>query len=102
MGNESLELVAKVIGLDPVGHVASVRSTGSDAILNVGERGKLRIDVFPSVDEVIVWVSAPAALNSISEVLTETSGSGWVGCDNNIALVSPDCRVPTVGPGVTP
>lgn len=95
--NKSLELVAEVIGLDPVGHVSSVRSTGADAVLGVNplHRG---VDVVPCVDEVGVRSSAPVTLDSVGQVLSETGRASWVGCYDNIALIGPCLRVPSVRP----
>lgn len=101
VGDEALELVAEVVGLDPVGHVTTVRSTGGDAVLSVNP-WHAGVDVVPGVDQVVVWPATPLALDGVGEELSETGGTSWVGGDNDVALVSPDLRVPAVGPAVTP
>ena len=101
VGDEALELVAEVVGLDPVGHVTTVGSTGGDTVLGVYP-WHAAVDVVPGVDQVVVWPATPLALDGVGEELSKTSGTSWVGCDNDVALVGPDLRVPAVGPAVAP
>ena len=101
VGYEALELVAEIVGLDPVGHVTTVRSTSGDTVLGV-DPWHAGVDVVPGVDQVVVWPVTPLTLDRVGEELSETGRSSWVGGDNDVALVSPDLRVPAVGPAVAP
>jgi len=60
------------------------------------------LNVFETVHEVLIWEATPLLLNGICESLTETSASGRVWGDNNIALLSKDRRVPPGTPTVCP
>jgi hypothetical protein len=101
VADKSLELVAEVVALDPVGHVAAVRGTGFDGVAGVDE-GHGVADVVEGVDQILVRVGLPVAGDSVRKFLTVASGASGVGHDHDVALVSPDLGVPAGGPRVGP
>ena len=101
VGDKALELVTEVVSLDPVGHVTTVRSTGRDTVLGV-DPWHAGVNIVPSVNQIVVRPVTPLALDRVGKELSETGRSSWVGGDDDVALVSPDLRVPAVGPAVAP
>lgn len=63
MANYGLELPAKRISLDPVGHIASIASTRSDCIVCVHKR-HVFFDVLKTIFEVFVRSATPLAVYS--------------------------------------
>lgn len=101
MGDEGLELPSKFLSLDPVDHETTERSTSSNTVVSVDVL-EVVTNVFPDLEEILVWSTTPVVGDVISQLLAETSATSWVGSNNNVSLVSPNSWVPAGAPVVTP
>ena len=101
VADEGLELVAEVVALNPVGHVAAVRGAGFDGVAGVDERHGVA-DVVEGVDQILVRVGLPVAGDPVRQLLAVGGGASRVRHDHDVTLVSPDLGVPAGGPRVSP
>lgn len=101
MCDQSFESTTELMTLDPIHHVTTVRGSKSHGTLGVNVC-QIILDVLKAPYKVLVRQSTPLTPNSVSEILSIAGGAGWVGCNDNEALLRKDGRVPASGPGILP
>lgn len=117
VADKSLELPTERVALDPVDHEATVTGSSSNTIVCVDEI-EVVAHVFPALDKIIVGVASckkvragrlqkdstrtPVVLNGIGQLITVSSATRGIGCNNHVSLVCPDLVVPSTTPRISP